>query len=393
MDLWSSLHGMVEIMITSADVSGAINSMQNLGMVVSNGEYVDPLRFRFFIRSQDLAQLKLLMKKRGDSIVLLQKKGLFYILRNLLKRPVIVFGLLLILLFSIWLPSRVVFIRIEGNSTIPARQIIERAESCGIKFGASRRMVRSEKIKNELLEVLPQLQWAGINTYGCTAVITVQERNDSKTEVENSGISNMIALRDGIVRSITVLQGTARCYIGQAVTKGQILVSGYTDCGICLKGVWAKGEIYGDTLRELSAVCPTEYAQRDTVTASDKKYSLILGKKRINLFKGSGISGGTCAKIYEEKYLTLPGGFVLPIALAWEVSYEYETQPMEARDSQSLLTQYVSWYLPEQMTAGCIYKSDQVYSQAENLCRLDGIYHCYEMIGITHEEERITGYE
>ena len=43
-------------------------------------------------------------------------------------------------------------------------------------------MIRSEKVKNSLLQRIPQLQWAGINTDGCVAVISVRE----KTAIKNS---------------------------------------------------------------------------------------------------------------------------------------------------------------------------------------------------------------
>ena len=54
-----------------------------------------------------------------------------------------------------------------------------------------------------------------------------------------------------------------------------------------------------------------------------KKYAVIIGKKRINFYKGSGISDTSCDKMYLENYVTLPGGFILPIAIATEVWTQY----------------------------------------------------------------------
>ncbi len=393
MDFWGSISGTVRLILTSADLTGALERMEKQRVPVLDCDYIDSLHIEFTIRKKDLSKVLALAEKRGDMAEILHQRGLFFVFRSLAKRPVLIFGVLAILIFSCWLPSRVLFVCVEGNALVPARQILEEAELCGIGFLASRMEVRSEKMKNALLEAMPQLQWAGINTYGCTAVISVKERNDLQREPQTAGITNVIAVRDGIIRDMTVLQGTALCHSGQAVKEDQILVSGYTDCGIYIKGGQAKAEIYGDTMRELSAVLPVNYSGRCTPLTSEKKISLIIGKKRINLFKGSGISGSTCAKIYEEKYLTLPGGFVLPIAIARETWFEYETQPLKVDSEDCNFSQWAAWYLQEQMIAGKISIADQVYSQTESFCRLDGIYRCYELIGITREEERITGYE
>lgn len=393
MNLWRSLDGAVDVVLTSADIHGAMEQIAKSGIAVHEAIYVDQLRLRFQILGRDKSRLCRLAKQRGDTIEIIHIKGLRYSLKKLAGRPVLVIGLLAIFLFSCWLPSRVLFVQVQGNNLMAGKQIIEQAKACGISFGASRREVRSEKVKNALLKAMPQLQWVGVNTYGCIAQITVHERNDLKTEQQNMGVSSIVALRDGVIGEMTVLQGNALCHTGQAVKAGQILVSGYTDCGICIRATQAKAEIYGETQRFLSAVFPAEYSHRTTISANTRKYSLIIGKKRINFFKGSGISGDTCAKIYEEKYLTLPGGFILPVALACEQSFEYDIQKETIVTGEGVLSAFAAWYLPSQMLAGEICRSSQVFFESEAFCRLDGIYDCYEIIGVARPEESTKRYE
>ena len=170
-------------------------------------------------------------------------------------------------------------------------------------------------MKNALLSTLPQLQWAGINTSGCVATISVREKNTNEELTPEVGIGNIIAKTDGIIQTCTVLNGTALCSAGDAVTAGQILVSGYTDCGIALKAVRAEAEITASTIRSVSAVTLLPDVIRGEQIHEETKFSLRIGKKLINLFKDSGISDTSCVKMYTEEYLTLPGGFRLPIAL------------------------------------------------------------------------------
>ena len=50
---------------------------------------------------------------------------------------------------------------------------------------------------------------------------------------------------------------SALCAPGQAVSKGQVLISGYTDCGLCVLSQRAQGEVMAYTGRSFSALMPS----------------------------------------------------------------------------------------------------------------------------------------
>ncbi len=392
MDFWRYLDGVVTVELTSADLRGAMALIQKEGFQLRELESPDDLTLRFQLRRREYKRLRKLCEKRGEELRALSHKGLYWTLMGLKERPILVLGLTLLVILSIWVPGRVFFVQVEGNGSIPARQIVEAAAQCGIGFGASRRQVRSEKIKNALLEAMPQLSWAGVNTYGCTAVITVRERADIAKEPQLPKVSSIVASRDGIIRQMTVLRGNAVCTVGQAVKAGQVLISGYTDCGLTIQAVAAQGEIFGETNRTLTAVCPANYAQRREETSRKQKISLIIGKKRINFTNSSGNSDTLCAKIYEENYISLPGGFVLPVAIAVETWTFYETAETDYPSAEQLLTAFAQGYLPTQMLAGKILLSQEELAQQDGLWQLRGSYSCYEMLGITRIEENVPDY-
>jgi similar to stage IV sporulation protein len=388
-----SHHDVVTIRLTSADIGGALQQLTNHRVTIHDVVYVDALHLDITISAKDLSQLQTIASKKGYTVQILHGSGFRQVMKGIWKRPVLVLGILALFFLSCWLPTRVLFIRVEGNVKVPTMQIVEQAKLCGIDFGASRRQVRSELMKNRLLCAMPQLQWAGITTSGCTAVITVRERNDLEMSIPVQSFNNMIALRDAVVGEMIVRQGTPLCRPGQVVKQGQLLVSAYEDCGICIRATGAQAEIYGQTQRQITAVYPTNYAKREVVTSVSKKYSVIIGKKRIKFYKGSGISGGTCAKIYEEKCITLPGGFVLPIAIACEQTIEYRSEVQRSPLSEVILSAFAQQYLSERMQSGKILDSNQVYFHADGFCRLDGNYSCYEIIGISRPEEHRKAYE
>ena len=60
------------------------------------------------------------------------------------------------------------------------------------------------------------------------------------------------------------------------------------------------------------------------------RWTLILGKTRINFFKGSSICPVGCDKIIESYALQVPGLFALPIRLERAVFVPYEAQDVPA---------------------------------------------------------------
>ena len=392
MDLWKSLNGMVEVRLTSADPAAAVTQINAAGIpVFSAKREEDDIITVFSIRRQDIKKLKTLAQKRGYDVTLSRRSGIYWVGKRLLKRPVLVVGILLFLMIAMYLPTRVLFVEIEGNTTLPTRLILEKCQQCGITFGTSRRQVRSEKMKNALLQAVPELQWAGINTSGCTATITVRERIPAQLPQQQCGASSIVAIRDGVISSITATKGNALCKVGQAVKAGEVLISGYTDCGILIQATQAAGEVYAATNRDLTVVLPRKWQSQTAKTATEEKYSVILGKNRINFYKGSGILGTTCDKMYEESYVTLPGGFQMPIIFVKETWTYYEET--EVSLPQPELSAYAQAYLQQQMVAGSIISSDESTALEDERYRFQGNYACTEMIGQVRSEEAIKPYE
>jgi sporulation protein YqfD len=389
MQFWKSLAGLVEVEITSADTGAAFQAINACEIPVYHAKQVGNLTARFEICRADYRKLAALMGKRGEKLKICKRRGIYWSIRKLITRPVLLTGLAIFLALVFTLPTRILFVQVEGNHTVPQNQILAAAESCGISFLASRREVRSEKMKNALLSAVPQLQWAGINTYGCVAVISVREKADSVPVPSESQVASIVAARDGLIDSITVTRGNALCATGQVVKEGQVLISGYKDCGIYIQATRAEGEVYGRTYRNLDTVTPSVYMKRETATQKKQKYSLLVGKKRINLWKDSGIWPTTCGRMYEEYYITLPGGFRLPIAFVRETFtfYEMEESETEQTDAQNLLSCFAEDYIASQMVAGQILQKREFVRLEDGAYCLNGQYLCREMIGRVRTEQ------
>lgn len=383
----------IKVEITSADLTSLLWQLSNCGITLFELKQSGDLSAIFSVKESDFSILEELVTRRADSIRIIKRSIVRQAFRSIGRRSVFLFGITVLLLLAIYLPTRVLFITVEGNITIPTQQLIQKAEECGIRFGASRKLVRSEQAKNSLLNHIPQLQWVGVNTQGCTAVISIEEKTPEYAMDGQKVVSSIVAQQDGIITDLTVRSGNPMCHVGQAVQEGQILVSGYTDCGLMVQAVQSDADIMAQTIRKMDIITPTNSIRRVDKRREDKIFVLQIGKKLIKLHNGSGISDGSCVKMYSKKYMELPGGFQLPIALITVEYIHYSSVPvlMSHEQGSALLTSGARREVLNQMVAGCILQEDTVMISEDGCYRLVGEYTCTEMIGKTvHEESFYT---
>lgn len=393
MSVFESLYAMMEGEWITADPAGVLRAVEKAGISLQNVHVAQGLRLSFSVRKKDWKKLEAIAIKRGDALTIKGRHGLYWQLMGLTKRPVLLLGLAFLLFLSLWVPTRIFFVQVEGNSRVYTNQILEEAAACGIRFGASRKAVRSEVMKNALLERMPQLSWAGVNTSGCVAVITVEESEEEQKTHQNSRVSSMVALIDGVIRDVTVTKGTAWVKEGQRVKTGDVLISGFTDTGTFLRATKADGEVFADTIRNLTAYCPFESLERGEQQEVIVTFGILVGKNRINFKNSSGISDTGCVRIYLEKYITLPGGFVLPVGIYQEKWISYQMQPSAIAPDRNRLETDAQQYLLSQMIGGKILVSNVSFAETGQAFRMDGIYGCCEMIGISRAEEYLLDYE
>ena len=381
-----------KVKISAADIPGLLTKICNQGISLFDVKFTDELDAEASVMIKDIPRLINEIKRSGGICAIIKPALSKSALQVLSKRIILSLGLLLIILLTVLLPNRILFVKVIGNYAVPERLILTKAEECGITIGSFREKIRNEDIKNTLLSSIPQLQWVGVNTKGCVAEITVREKTGKIQEQKIDGIvSNIIANQDGIIIAKTILQGTGVCEVGQAVLEGQLLVSGYTDCGNVLKATNAEAEILAKTKRELCVVTPSVYKSRKTSVSHQRRFSILIGKKLIKLYKDSGICDGSCAKIYKRDYMQLPGGFSIPVCLVTEYISCYQTEPF-CQKNFDWLEEFSDSYLKSKMSAGQIIDADKSLSSSEALTYLYGQYECTEMIGQRIFEEKIDTY-
>ncbi len=380
-DLWWLLGGWRRLRLTSADCIARLEELSRT-LRLLDVDWKNEITVEFSLGERDAGTL---IVRDGETIEILGRHGLPNLIRQGMRWKTLGVVLLTLGMLTAWIPTRVLFFTVEGNGDVPADRILEAAEGAGLYFGAPRREIRSEAVKNHLLYALPELRWAGVNTTGCVAAITVRPRS-SEDAVEEEAFGDIVAVRDALVTEIYPEAGTALVRRGQAVHEGDVLLCGTTDLGITVRQDRAAGEVYGLTRHEITARLPRSMRTRTQTGTDRKKYSLRIGKKSIKFTNHSGILDTTCVKMVTVNYLTLPGGFRLPVALVTETEYPCETA-VTGRAGEAQLLEGTRDYLLGTMTAGKILGED--IRTREN--SLEAVFQCRELIGAFRPGTQLEG--
>ena len=372
MELWWRLRGWKRLRLTSADCPSRLRQMADR-VKLTDIVFPGPVTAEFSCLRTDVPKLRI---RDGERLETVGEGGLPKYLKGLWAwRRLAAFALLLGLL-TVLLPTRVFFFRVEGNGELPERYILEQAAKCGVSFGAARRDLRSEQVKNQLLKAIPELRWAGVNTQGCTAVITVALRDQGENREEDLP-GDIVAVADGVVTECYPRAGSCLAAPGQAVQKGTVLISGVTDLGRVTHLGRAVGEVYGLTRREIEIRLPGKTLLKQSTGQSIRKFSLMIGKKYVNFSNDSGIFMGSCVRMRTVNYLTLPGGFSLPAALVTDTYFLCETTEAP-REDWGPLEDAARRIVRERMIAGEVLSEDK--NREGN--RLTAVYDCRELLGV-----------
>lgn len=372
MELWWRVRGWIRLRLTSADCAGRLRELAR-EVQMYDILFSDDLTAEFTVFHRDRERISV---RDGDVLAEIRRGGLPCLWTTVHRWWMVTVFALGIIMLSVLLQGRLLFFRVEGNDRVPERLILERAAECGLYFGATSRDLRSEQVKNHLLWAIPELRWAGVNVDGCSAVITVAERQIGE-EPEETLPGDIVAAIDAVVTDVFLGTGSALAAPGQAVRAGDVLISGTTDLGLLVRTEQADGEVYGLTRRAFEVKLPEESLVRRETGLVIRKFSLRIGKKYVNFSNDCGILYGTCVKMRTVKNLKLPGGFSLPVALVTDTYRLCDTDAIPREMDAGLLLSEARRLAREDMIAGTILREDVTVEGG----RLRVVFECRELIG------------
>ena len=118
-------------------------------------------------------------------------------------------------------------IYVVGNVKISEKTILEAGESIGIKIGVSAKEINTLKNKEELLLSVNGIAWASLNLEGSRLTININEAIDN--DKTDNLPSNIYAKTDCVIKKLDIKSGIPLVKKGDAVLKGDLLVTGIID--------------------------------------------------------------------------------------------------------------------------------------------------------------------
>ena len=363
------------------------------GLLILDTKWKDSLTIYIRIRRNQYSLAKQIFEAEQICFHIIRKTGFLWKAVTVMKRPVLLAGMILFLAVAVFLPNRILFFNVSGNNMIPDEQILYYAQLSGMGFFSRAAVVRSENVKNQLLSMIPQLQWVGVTTSGCCATIHVYERSDTDAAPGTDlPVSDIISDCEGVITQMTVYSGTPQVSVGQAVAGGDVLVSGYIDYGQIRKVCAASAEVFAHTKRN-GVFITLNPSKREGEETTHTCYKVQIGKKVINLCNHSRISNTSCVKMYSVGEWFLSGGYQLPVSVIKQTYsfYQSELAVTPQKTIPDWLPAYACEYMQERMVAGEILRKHMQWEHCDGRGQLTVNYNCHEMIGRSNYEEITVG--
>lgn len=228
-------------------------------------------------------------------------------------------------------------IDVYGCDELSEGKVLRALSDCGVDCGAYWPALSVDMIRASMLTRLPELAWMTVNVSGSRAIVLVEERVEKPEIYIESAGADIVAARTGIIRRLSVLNGTPLVGTGQSVTAGETVISGTMESlSRDARYVRAQGGVTADTWYELSAVCPVQMQEKTPSAGVHRRFALKFGKTRCNFYFSSGNTVDGCDKIIHNYNAGIRGLFALPVTLVVEELRPYRLSGTVPADTAAM---------------------------------------------------------
>lgn len=189
-----------------------------------------------------------------------QQKGIPFLWQQYKKKLGVLIGIVIFFLVLHIMSLYVWVIRIEGNSTIPSETLINIVSELGLRPGTLKKGISVPYIEHNATLQKPEISWISVNLQGSIASVCIKEKDTPPNIIPKKEICNVKAKCDGQIVMMQVFNGEAEVKNGDAVSKGELLVSGiYDDDTEDIRMQHAQAKVIANTKHEFN--CDIELFQ------------------------------------------------------------------------------------------------------------------------------------
>lgn len=321
-------------------------------------------------------------------VEIVREVGVPQLVNRYRRRPGIFVGALLFT-FILYMSSMFIWsVEIKGTERLSEDEVTEQLAELGCGVGSFIPFIDFYVLCNDYLAQTGNVSWISVNLRGTVAYVELRERIMPEVTEKSDTPANIVAAADGIVQHVEVYSGITAVKSGDAVKKGQLLISGVVDSmSVGFRAVRAEGKVIAQTAVLLEVNVPLEITEKVyTGSTAEEKTIKIFGKS-INLFlKGRNLYE-KCDTIEVISNITLFDEITLPLSLKTVTYNEYneESRIMSETEAGALAAVCLS----EDFAVR--FAHSEILSRTTESGLYDGVYRiicevsCTEDIGLTQE--------
>ncbi|HEX3030119.1 MAG TPA: sporulation protein YqfD [Clostridia bacterium] len=325
--LWNYIRGYVIIEVEGYFLEKFINICINKQIFLWDIKRRKNSKMYLRVSIRAFKSLPPIARKTGCRIRIIKKCGLPFKIHKFKARKMFVIGAA-VFIFLIYLMSSFVWtIEVKGNDRISTQTIVDKLASIGIKPGVLKFGINLDAAANKMMLQEEDLSWIGVSIKGTKVKVQVFERVKAPKLVPDEKPCDIIASKDGVIKSISTKIGQQAVNNDDTVTKGQLLISGTVESknkDVKPKVVHAMGTVKARTWYE--AESPVNFVLSEKVRTGKvkNKYSVVLFSKKFNLFfKKAG--GKNYERVEVRHKLSIGKDLVFPFELISDKYYEEKT--------------------------------------------------------------------
>ena len=250
----------------------------------------------------------------GISLSLIESYGLPVFLQKYKKRILLflipLFFIVVACTFSLFVWS----VDIEGGDKKLRTEVEKVISENGVSIGAFKHKIDQYEVKRNAILEIDDLSWLWVDIKGTSAKVKIRKRNPKPALNPIHEPANVVATHSGIIEKMQVYCGVPLVKEGDAVEKGQMLVTGVfrsENENIPTYYHHASGNIIVSLCEEKTVIIPRKTIQKTPTGNKKSIFRLNFKKNNINFSLNSGISYAEYDKI-EKKY-ALP---LLPVSFS-----------------------------------------------------------------------------
>lgn len=372
--------------------------------------------YEMYMSLKGFRKLRPIVRKTHTKVVLVSRAGLPFFIHKYRRRKLFFLSFFLCLGLLYLYSSFIWDIHFEGNEKWTNETLLEFLETKEVTPHMQKNKVDCAQIVKDIRKEYDDIVWVSASIDGSRLRIQIKENEDTfreesgdtdgkpanqKTEgakADNSGTpasqeepkspTDLIAAKDGVITSIITRKGVPQVHVGDAVSKGDVLVSGRidvtNDAGEVIDYQYqaSDADVFADTQMNYEDTISTKYKKKYYEKSRRWLYYVKIGSRTVSI--GTLKNDYKESEIYtSEHQIKLGENFYLPVSYGSKIvkSYTSKEKSHTKEELQEQLSESFHLFSKELQEKGIQIKENSVKIHIDkNSATAKGILYLNERI-------------